>query len=539
MHRFGYLITSMFDTSTAEHTIDSSSSLTDLKSLTFLYAPKLSDYSRGHRQLVAERGGWEHVEDHEMYQYCGADGEASVATMLEQTAIMEKEGLIRPFQLSMELYQVLADMETRGVHIDMDAHNVLAKQFVRVLGTQSDLLMQTLGPINLNSHQQLAKALRAAVPDIRLTDAKLTRQFAETQYKLHAQEDPEQYSTDKAILEREAHRHPVIGQLLLYRRLAKLHGTYVTGLREKHVVQHPDGLWYVHTSYRTDRVETGRLASQGPNMQNMPRKPEPDDKYPIPPELNIKQQFVSRFPGGSIMEADAGQAEIRIAAHESKDRALLAALTSGLDVHTAMCAQFHNKPASQVTPLERTHGKRQTFLVLYGGGANTLSEQLGIPKHVAKEMLDQFFRTYPELDAYIKQTKLLVKRDLYSESMFGYRRRFRKPTRWDSPEGWHIERQAWNHKVQNAAAVVTFVAMLDLQRMMSEAHVQSQIVMQVHDSIVVDCYPGEEQLMAQLMRMALEHPQLERWGVNLIVPLVTDIEIGSSWGDKKKFVDAA
>jgi len=538
LKRFGYTLTNMFDTSTAEHILDSSSPLTDLKSLTFLYAPKLGDYSRGHRKLVAERGGWEHVLDHEMYQYCGGDGEASVATMNTQRKMLKKEGLTRPFDLSMGLYQVLADMETRGVCVCPAVHSELDGAFTQELSAQSAKLMDVFGPINLGSPPQIAEALRRCVPGISLTKAKLTRQMAENPYRLHAKEDPDQYSTDKAVLEREAHKHPVVGELLLYRRLAKLHGTYITGMRAKHMVLHPDQLTYIHTSYRTDRTATSRLASQGPNLQNMPRKPEPDDKYPIPLHLNVKRQFISRWPGGKILEADAGQAEIRLAAHVSKDRALLAALTSGLDVHTAMCAQFHQKAAEDVTKLERTHGKRQTFLVLYGGGANTLSQQLGIPVNLAKEMLGQFFRTYPELDRYIQTVKLTVKRDLYSESIFGFRRRFRKPYRWDSPEGWSIERQAWNHQVQNGAACVTFVAMLDLEQMLRDARLYSQIIMQVHDSIVLDVYPGEEGSVIPMVRYALEHPSLKRWGVEMDVPLVADVELGDNWGDKIA-VDAA
>lgn len=537
LKRFGYTLTNMYDTSTAEHVLDCTTALTDLKSLTFIYCPKLGDYSREHRRLVVERGGWEHVEDAEMYAYCGADGEASIATMQEQKRLLSEDGLTRPFDLSMGLYQVLADMEDRGVCIDTAVHQELDGAFTTELEAQAVKLMEMFGPINLNSPAQLGPALKRAVPNIDLTEARIVRQMSEMEYRLHAKEDPDQFSTDKAILEREAHKHPIIGELLLYRRLKKLYGTYVEGLGQKHLVQHPDGQYYIHTSYRTDKVETSRLSSQGPNLQNIPRKPEPGDKYPIPPHLNVKRQVVSRFPGGTIVEADAGQAEIRVAAHISNDSALLSALTSGLDVHTAMCAQFHQKPAEQVTPLERTHGKRQTFLVLYGGGANTLSAQLGVPKHVAKQMLDQFFQTYPELNRYINLVKLNVKRDLYSESIFGYRRRFRKPYRWDSPEGWHIERQAWNHQVQNAAACITFVAMMDLEKMLLDGGLQSRIIMQVHDSIVIDCAPGEGARVRELARLALEHPTLDRWGVTMNVPLVADIEEGPSWGEKKKVVD--
>lgn len=531
--RFGYHLVNMHDTSTAEHVLDSSSPLTDLKSLTFLYAPKLGDYSRGHRKLVAERGGWEHIHDHEMYQYCGADGEASIATMQAQKKMLKSTGLARPFQLSMALYPVLAEMETRGVRISREVHTELAQAFEEAIAGQNSVLQGTFGPINMGSHQQVAEALLRCVPGISLSKPKLVRQFSEQSYRLHKKEDPDQYSTDKAILEREAHKHPAIRELLLYRRLTKLNGTYITGLRDKHLVVHPDLMSYIHTSYRSDRVETGRLSSQGPNLQNIPRKPDEEDAYPIPLHLNVKRMFVSRWEGGLILEADAGQAEIRVAAGVSKDYALLQALTSGLDVHTAMCAQFHGKHPDQVTKLERTHGKRQTFLVLYGGGANTLSQQLGIPVVQAKEMLDQFFRTYPELAAYIQGVKLSVKRDLYSESVFGFRRRFRKPFRWDSPDGWSIERQAWNHQVQNGAACITFAAMIDLEKYLLAHRLRSQIIMQVHDSIVVDVYPGELDVVAPLVKQTLEHPDLARWGVHLDVPLTADIEVGPSWGEKE------
>lgn len=534
LQRFGYELTNMHDTSTAEHVLDNTNPLTDLKSLTFIYCPKLGDYSKGHRKLVAERGGWEFVGDDEMYQYAGGDGESSVAATTEQRRKLRAEGLTRPFDLSMGLYRVLAGMESRGACVSARVNDRLASEFNRGIESLREEITGVLGPINPNSPDQLAKALQDAVPTINLKKHRLSRQFSDMPRRMPGDRPDDDFSTDKAVLEREAEKHPIVGTLLLYRRYTKLATTYVTALREKHMIQHPDGKYYTHTSYRTDVVDTYRLSSQGPNMQNIPRKPEPDEAHPIPPHLNVKSQFVSRWKGGCILEADLGQAEIRLAAHQSQDETMISAILSGEDLHTALCAKFHDKPLGEVTKLERTLFKPVTFLVIYGGGANTLAKKLGKPKYEAQQMLDQYFRTFHQLDDYIHKVKTDVKRTLYSESIFGYRRRFRKPTSWDCYEGWQIERQAWNHQVQNGAACITFVAMMDLERSLRQHKLNSQIVLQVHDSIVVDCYPGEEKKVAQLAKCCLENPDLERWGVKLSVPLVADIEIGASWGDKEK-----
>lgn len=533
LKRFGYMLTNMHDTSTTEHILDCTNPLTDLKSLTFKYVPKLGDYSKGHRALVKERGGWEFVEDHEMYDYTGGDGESSIGTMLGQLKEIKQQGLMRPYRLSMDLYALLAEMETRGACVNMRTNRKLDREFNKEIGKLREQIYATLGPINLNSPYQLADALLRVVPGIKLNKKNLAGQFNDWR-RPRNEEEEEDLSTGKDILERESHKHPVIAMVLLYRRLTKLHGTYVESLHDKHMVKHNDGQYYVHTSYRPDVVETYRLSSQGPNLQNIPRKPEPDEPHPIPQHLNIKNQYVSRFKGGKILEADLSQAEIREAADLSGDKALIAALTSGEDVHQSITATFHAVPFDSVTKLMRTQGKRQTFLVIYGGGANTLSRQIGVNKERAEELLRMFFNAFPELDAFINKVKLDVKRNLYSESVFGYRRKFRKPPSWDCWDGWRIERQAWNHQVQNGAACITYVAMLNLESHMRMRGMKSLLVMQVHDSILIDCYPGEEDTVAWLAKECLEHPTLERYGVKMQVPLVADVEVGKSWGTKEK-----
>ncbi len=534
LRRFGVTMQNMFDTSTAEHVLDCTNPMTDLKSLTFIYCPRLGDYSREHRSLVTERGGWEHVTDEEQYQYCGGDGEASVAAALAQRRALRDRKLARPFRLSMDLYSVLAEMETRGACVNLEVNTELDAAFTEGMHELRDEIMEVLGPINPNSPDQLADALVKVVPNINLKKPQLQRQFSGTWYPLRKGEDPDEMTTEREVLEREAHRHPIIETILTYRRYAKLHSTYVVGLRDKHVVSHGDGRSFVHTSYRTDVVETYRLSSQGPNLQNIPRKPEPDDDHPIPLELNIKRQYVSRWAGigGQIMEADLSQAEVRLAAHLSGDPKLIEAICSGEDLHRAMAAQALGKAPEDVTKLERTHIKKTTFLVLYGGGARTLGKQLGISKAAAGALIDQYFATYPQLARYIHKVKQDVKRTLYSESIFGYRRHFRQPANWNAWEGWRIERQAWNHKVQNPAACYTFAAMIDLEEHMRNLDLRSLIVMQVHDSILIDIYPGEEETVADLVKLHLEDAPIGRYGVDdLVVPMTADVAIGPNWGE--------
>ena len=532
--RFGYDLVNMHDTSTAEHVLDCTNPLTDLKSLTFLYLSRLGDYSKEHRGMVKERGGWEHVADDEQYDYCGGDGEASIAAALAQRRALRESGLDRPYRLSMDLYEVLAQMEIRGACVDMERNKKLDRKFEKGLNDLRDKIIATLGPINPNSPGQLAEALLEHVPNISLRPAQLQRQFSHDYYPLRKNEDPDDYTTEREVLERESHKHPIIETIIIYRRYQKLHATYVVGLREKHAVLHPDGNYYVHTSYRTDVVETYRLSSQGPNNQNIPRKPEPDDDHPIPLDLNIKTQYISRWAkiGGKIFEADLSQAEVRWAAGLSRDSRMLQAIKARIDLHIAMASEAHSKPPKDVTKLERTHIKRTTFLVMYGGGSRTLGRQLNIAKAKAGALIDHYFDTFSGLKTYIDRVKQNVKRTLVSESLFGYVRRFQKPYRWDQPAGWRIERQAWNHEVQNGAGCYTFVGMIDIENTMRAAKLNSIMVLQVHDSVVIDVYPGEEQQVEALVREHLEHADIARYGVEMPdVEMTVDVAVGPNWGE--------
>lgn len=532
LRRFGVRMVNMHDTSTAEHLLDETNPFKGLKSLTFLYAPWLGDYSKEHRNLITERGGWEYVADDEQYQYAGGDGEASYCTARDQRTKLYRKGLDVPFRLSMDLYRVLAEVEHNCCYVDMSMNAHLDDRFQEHIYARRMKITEALGPINPGSPKQLADALKDVIPSIDLTKRELTRVFAP--WRPPKSKEEEEISTNKATLEREAEKHPIIETILVWRRLTKLHGTYIKGVRDKYLIDRR-GDPCLSTSFRTDVTETYRLSSQAPNLQNIPRKPSEDDKHPIPIELNVKQQYISRFDGGLFMEADLAQAELRVAAWLSQDPLMLAAIESGEDILKSMAAMLLHKDRAEITVDERQRCKKLTYLILFGGGANTLSKKLGVSKDFAKDLMKQYFATFKGLDFYINRIKMRVKRDLQVEAPFGYLRRFKKPGNWNSWDGWRIERQAWNFLVQNTAACIAFVAMIDLQDEMERRNLRSKIVLQVHDSIGIDCHPDEVDEVARLAKHCMENADTARYGVDVGVTMTADIEVGENWGTKEKY----
>lgn len=554
LRRFGVRMRNMWDTCVAEHILDENNPLKGLKDLTLRYLSRLGDYSAEHRALVEERGGWEHVTDEEMHVYCGADGEASVAAAQGQairlgsvtaadpqfsawTAQSEykqpdipngQHNLPVATKLSMDLYPVLSEMSAIGMRIDTRENKRLDAAFSKHLNELRKEIIEVLGPINPASPKQLIDALYKEIPGIDLKKYDFKKQYN----GVRDEDEEEEFSTNKAILKREARKHPIIATVLEFRKYSKLHGTYIKSVADKHLREH-NGYAFIHPSFNQNRVNTNRLSSSNPNGQNIPRKPDEGED----PDLNIKLQFTSRFPGGVILEADQSQAELRTAAWLSQDPKMLEAVNSGEDIHTRMAATMLDKLPEDVTKAERQRCKSLTFLILYGGGANTLSVELDISKPAAKRLIKEYFEAFPVLNRYIQRTHYLVQRQLYVDSPFGYRRRFEAPPNhnWNQWDGWKIQRQAWNHMVQNTAACITYCAMIDIDKELHKRGLKSVMINQVHDSVMFDVYPGELDELAKLVKDCMEHPNTQAYGVDITVPLVCDVEIGDSWGTKREY----
>jgi len=517
-----------WDLSSAEHILAADSTLVDLKSLTLKYLPRLGDYARPFRQLLRERGGWANVADAEFYEYAGADGEASIAAHLAQVGVIEERGLERPLRLYQDLYRVLVEMEHSGCAVDLSANLDLDARYQTKLQTLRAEISETLGPINPNSPGQLAGALLATIPTLNLTKRKLMRIVG-------TNEDLE-VSTERRVLEREASKHEILGKILEYRRYRVRHSTFIAKLRERHFVEHSGGT-YLHPNFNTSRVETYRLSSSSPNGQNIPRV---DDAGP---EYSIKRQFISRFDGGWILEGDLSQAEIRFAAWVSGDPVLQASVEAG-DVHTTMASRIFRRPEVDVTPEERQYTKSLTFLILYQGGSYALSQTLGITKPEAQKLIDDFYRAYPVLRGYVNDTFSRVQETLEVETPFGFRRRFSRPYRWTHPkydgpskEAARIYRQAFNTIIQNGAACLTYCAMIYLHNRLCEGNYRSKIILQVHDSIVLDIHPEERAIIISIVEEAMTTGAVataKEYGVVFDVPLKCDLKIGPNWAETQE-----
>jgi len=527
--RFGIEVNNFADSGTREHIIDSSQPYTDLKRLTFKYLPRLADYSKPQKEYIKQVGGgsttvgWAVAEDEPMFQYAAADAEASLAAYLGQVGPLAS--LERPRKLYEELYPVLADMEYQGVRVDTAINLELDSLYTERLRDVRARIAAQLGPVNLNSASALAGALLDAVPGLDLS-------FKDWKNLVGNEESPE-LSTRREILERESHKSPVIQDVLEYRRLRTRHTNFIKKVREKHLVEH-HGHSFIHASFRTDLVETYRLSCTEPNMMNIPRK---DFQTP---ELSVKRQFVSRWDGGQMLEVDQSQVEIRFAAWASGDAAMQDAVASGRDIHTEMASILLAKPAADITEQERYECKTRTFLIMYGGGAKKLAEQLmksdvnprKVTKDEAWKMIRDYFATFRGLKAHIDDTHDRAWKELAVETAFGFRRTFAAPvTREDK---WSLQRQAFNTKVQSGAACLTYCAMIVLQNALRERNLQSKMVVQVHDSLLIDVHPDEVNVLPGLAKWAMEQGAVEKareFGVEFAVDLKADVKMGDSWGN--------
>ncbi len=527
--RFGIEVNNLWDTSVAEHILDENDPNTGLKYLTLRYLPRLGDYSREHRNLVKERGGWEFVRDDEQYNYAAADAEASVAAGLAQRAAIESDGLTVPHRLARKLYPILAAMQSRGTAIDPEVLRNLDTFYTAHLSGLRGQICDVLGPINPASPPQLATALVAAVPGIKLSKRILT-QWWQGRYG----DEADEVSTQKSILERESDKHEIIAVVLEFRKWSKMYGTYIKGVLDKHLVRH-GGKYLVHPSFNQNRVETHRLSSSNPNLQNIPREPGEDD----PPELNVKKMFCSRFEGGSIMEADFSQVELRVAAELSGDEAMTQAFMDGEDIHDKTTLSVWDS----VTKERRNKAKIINFGIIYGMGSNALAGATKSSPAEAKVYKEKYFAAYPRLEQHIEEVHEQVKQDLCITSPFGFRRHFVLPPekttgdrdRWNQYDAFRVMRQAYNMLVQNTAACITFVSIVEVDKRMKREGLRSVLFGTVHDSILADIYPGEESMMARIFKEVMESPPTEEYGVTLNVPMKADIELGKTWGDKKEF----
>ena len=394
------------------------------------------------------------------------------------------------------MIDVLADMELTGVRVDCEA---LARYGValndHLTRLEKEICEMADEPtLNINSSRQLGEVLFGK---LRITEKpKMTK--------------TKQYSTDEEYLTGFAKEFPIVDKILEYRGVKKLLSTYVEAL-PKLVNRTTDR---IHTSYNQAVTATGRLSSTNPNLQNIPVR----DELGKP----IREAFVPS-EGNVLVAADYSQIELRLMAHLSGDKALIEAFMLGEDVHSATAARLYGKTPQEVTSDERRRAKTANFGIIYGISAFGLAQRLDIPNRDAKELIENYFASYPDVKRYMDDAVTNATNSGYVETMFARRRQLSDIHSANRVVRGVAERNAINAPIQGSAADVMKLAMVEIARRFKEEGIQSKMIMQVHDEVVIDTIPSELERVCALVREAMESV------ATLRVPLVADVNSGKNW----------
>ncbi len=401
--------------------------------------------------------------------------------------------------VEMPLIPVLADMEMAGIGLDVPFLQGMSKELQERMHALEAQVHSAVGePFNLNSTQQLSRAL---FEKLGLSPPAGTRRTAHGTY-----------STSASVLEALREAHPVVNMVLEYRELAKLKSTYVDALPQQ--VNPRTGR--VHTSYSQTSSVTGRIASLNPNLQNIPIRTELGRK--------VRRAFVAA-PGHVLLGVDYSQVELRLAAHMSGDAAMIAAFRAGQDIHAATAAAIYNVPIEQVTKAQRRHAKAINFGLIYGMSAFGLTRSSELTLAEAEDFVKAYFERFPGVKAYLDEMRRIAAQRGYVETLLGRRRYFPELQRTTNRNARNrAEREAINAPIQGTAADIIKLAMLRLPSALREAGLQAQILLQVHDELVLECPEQELDATVRVVRAVMEQ------AYSLRVPLVTEARYGQTWG---------
>jgi len=399
-------------------------------------------------------------------------------------------------EIETPLVRVLARMEVAGVRVDAD--------YLRELSTGLNQACQRLEAsihdlagesFNVNSTPQLRTVL---FEKLGLSPLKRTKTG---------------FSTDAQSLERLRGQHPIIDTLLQYREVEKLRSTYGEGLLNE---VGPDGR--IHATFNQTVARTGRLSSDQPNLHNIPVRSEEGRRF--------RRAFIPS-DGFRFLVADYNQIELRVIAHLSLDPGLVAAFTEGLDIHRATAARIFKVDPQKVDIGQRSKAKMVSYGLAYGMEAFGLAQRLGVPVSEATVILDAYFDGFPSVRSYMDATVAEARKKGYTETIFGRRRQIPELASGNPRVRQAGERQAMNAGIQGLAADIFKVALVRLDNGLESAGMRSRLILQVHDEVILEVPPEEEDQAAKLTVDAMTN------AADLTVPLVAEVSWGASWADAK------
>ena len=397
--------------------------------------------------------------------------------------------------VEMPLVRVLAEMEMNGVLIDTNALKETSVAFTeRMLELERKIYEEAGEEFNISSPRQ--------VGDILFEKLKIVEKAKKTKTG--------QYVTSEEVLQQLKNKAPIVSNILAYRGLKKLLGTYVDALPK--LINPRTG--HIHTSFNQTVTATGRLSSSDPNLQNIPVRGE-DGK-------DIRRCFIPE-PGCLFFSADYSQIELRVMAHLSNDANMIEAFREGHDIHTATAAKIYKESLDSVTRDQRTKAKRANFGIIYGITMFGLAQNLDIERSEAKQLIDGYFATYPQVHEYMEQSKEMARKNGYAETFLHRRRYLPDINSHNATVRNFAERNAINAPIQGSAADIIKVAMVRIYSRFKRENIRSKMILQVHDELNFSVVPEEKELVERIVIEEMQNAYALR------VPLIADCGWGKNW----------
>ena len=443
-----------------------------------------------------KQGSMRDLSPTQVYEYAAEDADITLRLKNCLEPKLKEAGVEHLFyEIEMPLVRVLAEMEMNGVLIDTGSLKETSELFTQRLQQLEHRIYELAGEeFNIASPKQVGDILFGKLKIIEKPKKTKTGQFV----------------TNEETLQTLRHKHEIVEKILEHRGLKKLVGTYVDALPK--LINQRTG--HIHTSFNQTITATGRLSSSDPNLQNIPIRGE-DGK-------EIRKAFIPE-PGCLFFSADYSQIELRVMAHLSEDEHMMEVFRQGKDLHAATAATIYKKDIKEVSRDERTKSKRANFGIIYGITVFGLAERLEIERGEARQLIDGFFQTFPQVHDYMERSKELVRQKGYAETVFHRRRYLPDIHSHNATVRGFAERNAINAPIQGSAADIIKVAMVRIYNRMKAEGLQSKMILQVHDELNFSVVPEEKERMERLVMEEMQG------AFALRVPLVADAGWGDNW----------
>lgn len=451
-------------------------------------------------ELIGARGknqlNMRNLRPDQICDYACEDADITLKLKAILEKAIEKQELQKLlYEIELPLIYVLADMEYTGVKLDKEALAESSKALTKELaGIEAEIYSLAGTELNINSAKQVGEVL---FDKLKIVDKPKKTKTG-------------QYVTSEETLESLRDSHPIVGKILEYRGLKKLLSTYIDALPL--LINPRDGK--VHTSFNQTVTATGRLSSSNPNLQNIPIRDEQGKE--------IRKAFIAE-EGCTFFSADYSQIELRIMAHLSQDPNMIEAFNSGEDIHAATAAKIYHLPIEEVTGDMRRKAKTANFGIIYGISVFGLAERLTIPRGEAKELIDGYFATYPQVKRYMDDCIKSAQEKTYVETIFGRKRFLPDINSRNATVRGYAERNAINAPIQGSAADIIKVAMVRISERFKKEDIQSKMILQVHDELNFNVLDSELSAVQSIVIEEMES------AYKLVVPLKADCGSGKNW----------